>query len=160
MDKSSLNMTWLNLTVEQATQINESIDKVHNPYYWTFIAIVGVVFLFDSFLPIKSKFESDFDRVFSYFKFYTIIFFTLIALSQGLSGGCIIQIPQNWIAQTYLDRPYWYPYGPVFRELLPEQYWFVLVLGYFFGSLFAAFRAYRFWQKRILAPAKTHVNYA
>ena len=151
-------MSWLNLTYEQAIKLNEDIDKIHNPYYWTFLAVIGVMFLLESFLPVKSKFESGFDKYFTFFKWGVIIFFTLIALSQGLTGGCVVQIPQNWIAKTYLNREYWYPYGPVFRELLPERYWFVLQIGYFLGSIYALWRAIEFYKKRVMIPLKAEVK--
>jgi Na+-translocating ferredoxin:NAD+ oxidoreductase RnfD subunit len=145
-------MGWLNLTYDQAVKINEDIDKIHNPYYWSFLAVIGGIFLLDSFLPEKQHFESKFDKYFTFFKWSIIVFFTLIALSQGLTGGCVVQIPQNWIAQHYLNRDYWYPYGPVFRELLPQQYWFILQISYFLGSLFTLWRARVFYKKRMIMP--------
>ncbi|MEM1312131.1 MAG: hypothetical protein AAGF07_01570 [Patescibacteria group bacterium] len=153
-------MSWLNLTTEQAIQINETIDKYHDPYYWTVVAVVAFVFLIDSYLPRKRIFESKLDKILSYVKLITLIFLSLITLSQGLTGGCFIQIPQNWIAQNYLDRPYWYPYGLVFREMIPEKYWIVLRIFYFFGSIFVAYRTYLFWQKRVLSPSQEKLNYA
>ncbi len=142
-------MSWLNLTYEQAESINRTIDKYHDPYYWTFGAIVASFFLLESFLPRRDHFESRFDRYYTHFKLSLIIFFTSIAISQGILGGCFIQIPQNWIARHYLNRPYWYPYGVVFRENFPENQWWLLRLIYLVVGIGIVYLAYKFWTKRV-----------
>lgn len=145
-------MAFINLSYQQAESINQTIDRFHEPYYWSIFGVFALLFALEIFLPEKRRFSSQFDRYFTYFRFSIIILITLVALSQGLAGGCVLQIPQNWLAQNYLGREYWYPYGLVFREHVPQQFWPLLHFTYFLASLITPYFAFQYYQKRIKKP--------
>jgi len=148
-------MSFINISYQQAESINQTIDRFHEPYYWSGFGLLAFLFILEIFLPEKKYFKSAFDKYFTYFRFSIIILMTLVALSQGLAGGCVLQIPQNWLAQNYLGREYWYPYGLVFREHFPEKFWPILHFTYFVASLITPYFAYQYYQKRIKKPSNS-----
>lgn len=142
----------ISLTRDQAIEINRWIDIFHNPGQWAYIIVLAVFISLESFLNQKEYFESLFDKILIYIKFILLVFLCLVVGSQGFLGGCIVQIPQNWIAQAYLDRPYWYPFGLVYRENIPEEYWIYLRIVYFLLAIFFIWRTYIFWHRFIKSP--------
>jgi len=123
-------------TPNQARQLNEFIDLIHNPSWWSYAGVLALVFIVESYLPKSNKQENNLLKNLAKFKFYILSAFTFVFLGQGLFGGCIIQLPQNWIAQTYLNKEYWYPYGLVYREYFAQRLWpllrfFYLIIGYY-----------------------------
>ncbi len=137
------------LNKEKALEIIYFIDKYHDPRYWIIFGVLSAIFLLEIFLPKKIQFENNFDKVFTYFKVSILFFVGLILFSQGFLGGCVIQIPQNWLAQKFLDRPYWYPYGLVYRENLPESFWPMLRIIYILFSILYYLVFYIFLDKRV-----------
>lgn len=137
----------INLSYDQAYQINEWIDKIHNPQYWVLGGVVAVIAIIESYLPAKKAFVSDLDEYLTYFKFFFLIAFCLVFFTQGLFNGCIIQIPQNFIAQKYLNREYWYPFGIVYRENLDPKFWPLLRLFYLVLGSLSFWRTWIFYQK-------------
>ncbi len=140
-------MPFLPLTYEQAEHIYKFIDWIH-PFF-LYLDVIAVLALLESFLPTKTKFESDLDRVLTYCKFAILFFFMLIALSQGFLGGCFIHIPQNWFSDTYLNGKYHNPFGLFGRQAIAEKYWPWLRLFYLVGSLLIGWRVWEYWQKRV-----------
>jgi hypothetical protein len=137
----------MNLTIEQAEAINTFVDKTHT--FFPALSILAIIALIESYLPYKQRYESRLDKIITQCKFGLIIFFCLIALSQGILGGCFIHIPQNWFNETYLGVKNAVPFGLFGRQYIPEQYWILLRIGYFFGSLFAVYRAWEFYKRRV-----------
>jgi hypothetical protein len=142
----------MELTREQAIEINQWIDVFHNPSQWAYIIFVAAFISLESFTPGKEQFTSRFDKYLVYTKFMLLVFLCLVVGSQGFFGGCIVQLPQNWIAQEYLDRPYWYPYGLVYREELDESLWPLLRLLYLVLAIFFIWRTVIFYRKFIKIP--------
>lgn len=140
------------LNAQRAREINLLIDKYHDPYWWSLFGILSLVFLLEIFLPVKKQFENWFDKVLTDFKLFILFFCSLILISQGFLGGCVVQIPQNWLAQKYLDLPYWYPYGLVYRENFPESFWPFLRLIYILLALLFFYLTYLFYYKRVRLP--------
>ena len=147
------------MTPELALEINQFIDRIHSPYYWSFFAVIAIIYLLEVFLPEKKYLESGFDRWLTYFKISIVGLFALVAISQGVTGGCVIQIPQNWLARNYLGMEYWHPYGLVFREYLDPQYWIFLRIFYLLGSFLTLFVTWKFWKKRVYTPLKNGINH-
>lgn len=145
-------MSWLQLTPQQAIEINQTIDRFHEPYQWAAMALLAMFFSLEIFLPTKQHFESKFDIFYSQVKWYFILLMTAVALSQGITGGCVLQIPQNYLASEFLNRPYWYPYGVVFRENFPPSFEPFLRIFYFAFSLVTPYVANKFWNKRLRLP--------
>lgn len=139
------------LNAEKVIEINNFIDRVHTPIIWAFPVTLGIFVSLELFLPRKEKYENQFDEFFSWLKFYLVIFAGLVLSSQGFSGGCVIQIPQNLLAQQYLGRD-WHPYGIVFRENINQEYLWLLRLFYFIGGLSSVFVVFRYWEERIKTP--------
>lgn len=151
------------MTYELALDINNFIDRVHSPYYWAFPSILAVFALLDLFLPAKLVYLNTFDRYFTHFKFALIIFFTLVATSQGLTGGCILHLPQNWLAENYLNMDYWNtPYGLVYREYVPQRFEWALRLVYFLGGMISVLATWKYYIKFVkntrLSPTNKIVN--
>jgi hypothetical protein len=149
-----------NLTAEQAIQINQTIDRYHDPRYWSIFGILSLIFLLEVFFPTKKVFKNKLDSFFSHFKFSILLFTSLILISQGIFGGCVIQIPQNWLAQKYLNLPYWYPYGLVYRESFDSSFWPVLRTIYILITILYFYWLYHYYRKRLHHPrnnSKTRV---
>jgi hypothetical protein len=142
------------LNAEKVIVINNFIDRVHTPIIWAFPVTLGIFISLELFLPKKQKFENKFDQFFSLLKFCLVIFAGLVLSSQGFSGGCVIQIPQNFLAQQYLGRD-WLPYGIVFREYINPDYLWLLRLFYFIGGLSSVFVVFKYWKERIKTPLKS-----
>ncbi len=138
------------MNVELAQKIISFIDFVHQPYYWTFIVVVAFFYSFESYLPKKTTWESRLDRYIGCFKFGLICILAFIVVMQGITGGCIFQIPQNYLAQNYLGLPYWYPFGLVFRENIDQSYWGLLRAVYLLLGSYYSYTAVQFWQKRMV----------
>lgn len=138
-----------NPTPEQVIEFNQLVDKYHDPRYWSIFGFLSLVFILEVFLPIKKSFNGYFDQVLSYFKFGVLLFTSLIVASQSFLGGCLIQIPQNWLAQRYLGQPYWYPFGLVYRENFPESFWPYLRLIYLFLAILYFYFLYKYYQRRL-----------
>jgi hypothetical protein len=136
------------LNAEKVIEINNFIDRVHTPIIWAFPVTLGIFVSLELFLPRKEQYENQFDEFFSWLKFYLVIFAGLVLSSQGFSGGCVIQIPQNLLAQQYLGRD-WHPYGIVFRENINQEYLWLLRLFYFIGGLSSVFIVFKYWEDRI-----------
>ncbi len=144
----------MNLSYDQALAINNLIDRLHSPDYWAIPVSLGLFATLEIFLPAKEDYLSQFDKYFTYIKFTLIVFFMLVATSQGFTGGCVIHIVQNWLAHTYLGQEYWNtPYGIVYREYLPEGYVWVLQLIYFTGGAISLIGAWQYYKKFIRIPA-------
>jgi hypothetical protein len=147
MYKNWYNMGYMN--AETAIQINQWIDRFHNPSYWIIFWVIALYVLLEYRIFPKKEIVLDtiYSRIVLYGKFGVLLFTFAIALSQSVLGGCAIQLIQNYLAVQYLDREYWYPFGLVFRENLQPQYWIWLRL--FYGALtigygFWIYRYYRF----------------
>lgn len=151
-------MSIINLTYHQAESINQTIDRYHQPSQWVTLGVMAGFFALEVFLPTKEVFESKFDRYYSYVKFGIIVLMTSVALSQGITGGCVVQIPQNWLARTYMGKEYWYPFGVVFRENFPTWFEPYLRLIYFVFSLITPYTVWIYWKKRIKIPRLTWKN--
>lgn len=135
---------------ELALNINRLIDRVHSPYYWAFPSVLAVFSALEVFLPAKAYYLNRFDKYLTYCKFALIIFFTLIATSQGFTGGCVLHLLQNWLAQNYLHMEYWNaPYGPVYREYVPRDWEWVLRVSYFLGAWLSLAAAWQYYKKFI-----------
>jgi hypothetical protein len=139
------------LDADKVIQINNFIDRVHTPILWAFPVALGIFSALEIFLPTKQFFQNKFDAFYSWFKFDLVILASLVSASQGFSGGCLIQIPQNFLAQKYLGRD-WLPYGLVFRENIDPSYWWLLRLVYFIGGVVALYTLYTYWDKRMKIP--------
>ena len=135
------------MNAENVIKINQTIDQIHS--YFPILAAFGVLFMLQSYLPVKQKFNSKFNKVFNYFKVSLISLFAFIFLFQGVFGGCVIHLGQNFLAQKYLNRN-WANYGLVYREKVPKVYWPLLRTTYLGIGLFASFRGLKFYEKRIL----------
>ena len=141
------------MTAEQAIAINNFIDQIHSPYYWAFPVALGIFALLEIFLPAKDRYLNSFDRYFTYTKFSLAVFVTLVATSQGFTGGCVVHLIQNWLAQAFLGKEYWnLPYGVVYRELVPENFVWVLHLIYFLGGVMSLLATWKYYQKFIRSP--------
>lgn len=140
----------MNISYEQALTINNFIDRIHSAEYWAFPSMLGAFAMLEIFLPAKDFYLNQFDRYYTYLKFSFIIFLTLVATSQGFTGGCLVHLVQNWLAQNYLGKEYWNtPYGIVYRELVPEDYVWMLQMLYFLGGIITILAAWRYYQKFI-----------
>lgn len=139
------------LDAEKVIQINNFIDRVHTPIVWAFPVTLGIFISLEIFLPAKQRFETKFDEFYSWTKYYLVILASLVTISQGLSGGCWVQIPQNYLAQKYLGHD-WLPYGLVFREYVNVEYWWVLRLVFFIGAILAFIIFYNYWNRRMKMP--------
>jgi hypothetical protein len=153
----------MNLSYEQAEAINIFIDRVHSPYYWAFPVALGTFALLEVFLPHKEFFVSAFDRYFTYLKFSLIGFLSLVATSQGFTGGCVVHLVQNWLAQNYLGKEYWnLPYGLVYREYLPADLEWLLRLVYILGGLLSVLGVWVYYRKFVqntrLPPTEPSVS--
>ena len=141
------------LTAESVIEINNFIDRVHSPLLWSFPVVLGIFTSLEIFLPVKECFQSWFDKFYSWLKFYLVLIASLVTVSQGLSGGCWVQIPQNYLSQKYLGKD-WLPYGLVFREYLPESQWWILRTTYFIAAILALSIFYFYWKRRMAKPVK------
>lgn len=135
------------LSYQQAYDINQWIDHFHNPNFWILGGIVGFIAVLESFLPAKLSFSGTYEKFLVNFKFFFLVALAVVFFTQGLFGGCLIQIPQNAIAKAYLGRPYWYPFGLVYRESIAEKYWPLLRLFYLIIGTFAINRSIAFYKK-------------
>jgi hypothetical protein len=135
------------LTYQQAYNFNQWIDGWHNPSFWILGGIVGIVAILESFLPAKNFISGYYEKILINSKFFFLIALAVVFFTQGLLGGCIIQLPQNWIAQNFLGRPFWYPFGLVYREGISEQYWPLLRFFYLILGTFAIQRCLVFYKK-------------
>jgi hypothetical protein len=137
------------LNAERVIAINQFIDWLHTSF--PAISIIAAAILLESFLPARKRFANIYDRWLTYIRFAAAIIFSLIALSQGMLGGCIIHIPQNYLAQQYLGRD-WSDYGLFYREFIDPALHLYLRIFYFLGGLFVTWCTWQFWKKRLLAP--------
>jgi len=112
-------------TSETVIAINQWIDKYHGPAQWAPFVAIGLLVSLEGFLPTKTEWESVWDKWLTWLKSFFITLTMFVGASQGFTGGCVIQIPQNWLSQTALGRD-WHPYGLVFREYVPQQWWWAL----------------------------------
>lgn len=135
------------LSYQQAYDINQWIDNWHNPSFWILGGVVGIVAILESFLPARNSLSGKYEQFLVKFKFFFLIALAVVFFTQGLLGGCIIQIPQNAIAKAYLGREFWYPFGLVYRENIPESYWPILRLFYLILGSFAIQRCVVFYKK-------------
>jgi hypothetical protein len=142
------------VTSDQALAIIRFIDQVHQPYYWSFAMFVAFAYSFESYLPSKIKWESRFDSWLSWFKLFLIGTLGFITIMQGVLNGCLCQIPQNYLAQKYLNKEYWYPFGVVFRENFSSEYWPLLRFGYLVLGGYFCWTGYQFWHKRMVRRIK------
>jgi hypothetical protein len=137
------------MTPELALRINYFIDRYHSQEYWSYPFLLAVFFMLEIFLPPRASYESRFDKYFTWFKFGLVAFAALIAASQGFAGGCLVQLPQNWLAQNYLSMPYWHEYGLAFREYVPAGWHWLLRLVYMAGGCLCLWAAYRYYLRRV-----------
>ncbi|MEI6728173.1 MAG: hypothetical protein WCK98_00875 [bacterium] len=142
------------LTFQQAYDLNQWIDNIHNPYVWSYGAVISIYALLESYLPKRQFVATGLDSFLNGLKFFFLFAFALIFFSQGLLGGCFIQIPQNLIAQKFLNREYWYPFGLVYREQLDPRYWPFLRGLYLVLGLYGGYRTVIYYQKFINLKAK------
>lgn len=143
------------LSYDQAYNINQWIDNWHNPSFWILGGVVGFVAILESFLPNRNYVPTTiYEKFLIDFKFFFLIALAVVFFTQGLLGGCVIQIPQNIIAKAYLGRPYWYPFGLVYRESLPEVYWPLLRIFYLVLGSFAIQRCVVFYNKFVRVGAR------
>lgn len=131
-----------------ALQINQWIDRLHNPSYWIIFWVIALCILLEYTIFPQKKIilNSIYSRIVLYAKFGILLFTFAIALSQSVLGGCIITSLQNYFAVHYLNREYWYPFGLVFRENLAPQYWIWLRILYIIGTLLYGFWIYRYYR--------------
>jgi hypothetical protein len=146
------------LTYQQAYDLNQWIDYIHNPYVWSYGAVISVYALFESYLPKRQFKTTGLDSFLNGLKFFFLFAFAFIFFSQGLLGGCFIQIPQNLIAQKFLNREFWYPFGLVYREHIDPQYWPYLRGLYLLLGLYGCYRTFIYYQKFINLKAKITEN--
>jgi hypothetical protein len=135
------------LNAENVIKINQTIDQIHTIF--PALSLLGCFFLIESYLPIKTFFESKLDKFLSYTKFYFSCLLTFIALSQGLFGGCVVHTAQNFLSQKYLGRD-WNKYGLFYRENIPNKYWPLLRTAYLTGGLYITYRTLKYYEKRII----------
>lgn len=144
------------LSYDQAYSINQWIDLWHNPSFWILGGVVGLVAIFESFIPKNQNHNpGTYEKLLIRSKFFFLIALAVVFFTQGLFGGCLIQIPQNAIARAYLGRPYWYPFGLVYREYFDGMYWPLLRLFYFILGSFAVQRCFVFYQKFVASRSKS-----
>jgi hypothetical protein len=136
------------MNAETAIQINQWIDRLHNPSYWIIFWVIALCILFEYTIFPQKKIilNSIYSRIVLYAKFGILLFTFAIALSQSVLGGCIITSLQNYFAIHYLNREYWYPFGLVFRENLDPQYWIWLRILYIIVTLLYGFWIYRYYR--------------
>ena len=133
---------------QTALLINQWIDILHNPTYWIVFWFIALYILLEPKIFPKRDIvpQNKFARTIIYAKLFILIFTFSIALSQSLFGGCLITSIQNYLASTYLDREYWYPYGLVFRENFAPQYWVYLRLFYIIFTTLYATCIYKYYK--------------
>jgi hypothetical protein len=143
----------LPLSPEQAIFINQQIDKFHNPEIWGLGLSLSLLAFLETYLPAKEFFHNYLDKILTYFKLFFLSAFAIIFFQQGLFGGCLIQIPQNYIAKEYLGREYWYPYGLVYREFFNPEVWWVLQLFYLIIGSFTLWKTWVYFKKFVYKKA-------
>jgi hypothetical protein len=136
----------MTITPDQAIAINETIDIIHSTFPY-FMAL-GVYCIAVSFLPAKTAYESYFDKCISYIIAGFGAVLVLYLISQAVLGGCIVHIPENWIARTYLGRSEWWPFGLFGRRNWPFALW-TLRLLYAILSILSVWR-FRIYMKNRL----------
>lgn len=137
----------MNIDPQLIIKINQTVDQIHS--FFPTLALFGCFFLIESYLPKKSFFESSLDKFLSYFKLSLVSLLAFIFLSQGILGGCLLHIPQNFLSQKYLSRN-WSNYGLVFREKIPRNYLPLLRTSYLGIGLYASWASLKFYEKRII----------
>lgn len=134
------------LTAQQATQINLAIDSLHS--YFPSISILGLILILEILLPkrsLVSRFEYWFVRV----RFLCLTLICLVVLSQGIFGGCIIHSFQNMLAEKYLQKEYWWPFGLFGRSYVPYSLWPILRATYIIFSGALVYLTFKYYKKRI-----------
>ena len=133
---------------QTALLINQWIDILHNPTYWIVFWFIALYILLEPKIFPKRDIvpQNKFAKTIIYAKLFILIFTFSIALSQSLFGGCLITSIQNYLASTYLDREYWYPYGLVFRENFAPQYWVYLRLFYIILTILYGAWIYKYYK--------------
>lgn len=133
---------------QTALLINQWIDKIHNPNYWIIFWFIALYILLENNLfpkrDIIPKFK--YGKAIIYSKLFVLFFTFSISASQSLFGGCLITFIQNYLARTYLDREYWYPFGIVFRENFDPQYWIYLRLFYIVLTILYGIWIYKYYK--------------
>jgi len=131
---------------QNAILINQFIDRIHNPNYWILFWIIALFILLEYTIFPKREIliQTRYQKIILYFKFSILILTFVIAFSQSVFGGCVIQLFQNYLAINYLDREYWYPYGLVFREKFDPKYWIYLRLTYIFLTILYGIWIYKY----------------
>ena len=139
------NMGYMNPQI--ALQINQWIDRLHNPSYWIIFWVIALCILLEYIIFPQKKIVLDtvYSRIVLYAKLGILFFTFAIALSQSVLGGCVITSLQNYLAVNYLNREHWYPFGLVFRENLEPQYWIWLRVLYIIVTLIYGFWIYRYY---------------
>lgn len=133
-----------------ALKIIEFIDKFHQPHIWTLGGVIAVLALVESFLNENYIYKSFLGILLIYFKLFFLVMFDLVFFTQGLFGGCLLQVPQNYLARKYLGMDFWYPFGIVYRESLNPVFWPYLRIFYLFLGIFAIYRTRIYIQKFII----------
>jgi hypothetical protein len=92
------------MNAETAIQINQWIDRFHNPNYWIIFWVIALYILLEYriFPQKKIVLNTIYSRLVLYAKFGVLLFTFAIALSQSVLGGCAIQLIQNYLAVQYI----------------------------------------------------------
>lgn len=143
-----MDIPFLSLSYQQAQSINRFVDVVHS--FFPFFALVAISILIEGLVRKQKKhYDSLIDYCLTITKLIFLTLLNLIALSQGLLGGCFIYYPQTWFNRKYLgiDEPY--EFGLFGRQYIPENYYFILQSGYFVGAVVVLLTSYIFVKKRV-----------
>jgi len=147
---------FVQIDPDTALTLIDWIDILHNPDQWTPFTTVGLFVLFEAGLPIKESIQNRWDGILLRIKAFFATMAMLVGSSQGFTGGCVVQIPQNWLSQQAFGRD-WYPYGLVFREYFPEEWWWALRTFYILLATLVVFLWWKWIHKRYL-PAIRNAN--
>jgi hypothetical protein len=139
------------LSPQQVIEINQFLDEIHS--FFPYVTTLGAFLLLESLLPYRTP-RNVLERNLNYTKLIVMSSFVVVTLTQGIFGGCLLHIPQNWLAQEVLGKK-WHEYGLVYRYSLPQAWWPALQLFYVVLGSFGAWRTWHYYQRRILGYTLT-----
>lgn len=131
------------MTYEQALLVQRLLDTLHNPS-WSVGFIIMLIFIFEGFIAKNNPIFFKNSLFAQKAKVFLMYWYSVVAFTQAIFKGCVIHIPQNWIAREYMGLEYWHPYGLVYREVIPESILPFIPFLYFGVGLFLLWRGYKF----------------
>jgi hypothetical protein len=140
----------MNLTFQQAEAINTAVDKIHALF--PLFSVMATIFLLQGFGKPQVAFTSPWQKYYAWFRFGFVLLLVSTVLSQGVLGGCLIHIPQNWFNRVYLNQDNAVPFGLFARQYIDPKYWPFLRMFYLLAGLLVSWRALVFYRKFVNLP--------